>query len=240
VNVSPDLSSSSPLDRQIKHTLASDLLHLVGLRPPVGASAADDAAAARPAPFLTRTTTGKEASELAATPLPKLGAAELDLLVECEEEEWRASHTDFRPLYPRDAETTRRCERLFPSRRHADALVAAHYQRGDDARGELLKRELARRAAAQKLASRAPSSSFLRRTPSAPRGGAAGAAHRAASARGGGGAAAAGERRSQSAQALASGRAAAPPRRDATPPRHPLAPLRPPPSAAWGVAARRV
>ena len=226
MNVSPDLSSSSPLDRQIKHTLASDLLHLVGLRPPVGASAADDAAAARPAPFLTRTTTGKEASELAATPLPKLGAAELDLLVECEEEEWRASHTDFRPLYPRDAETTRRCERLFPSRRHADALVAAHYQRGDDARGELLKRELARRAAAQKLASRAPSSSFLRRTPSAPRGG--------------GGAAAAGERRSQSAQALASGRAAAPPRRDATPPRHPLAPLRPPPSAAWGVAARRV
>ena len=47
VNVSPDLSSSSPLDRQIKHTLAADLLHLVGVRPPVGASAADDAAAAR-------------------------------------------------------------------------------------------------------------------------------------------------------------------------------------------------
>ena len=227
VNVSPDLSSSSPLDRQIKHTLAADLLHLVGVRPPVGASAADDAAAARPAPFLTRTTTGKEASELAATPLPKLGPAELDVLVECEEEEWRASHTDFRPLYPRDAATTRRCERLFATRRHADALVASHYQRGDDKRAELLRKELARRAAAHKLASRAPAPRS--RTPSALARPAAVAA-----------AAAAGPR-SQSAQALATParRAAAAAPRPA-PPRDPLAPLRPPPASAWGVAARRM
>ena len=40
VNVSPDLASTSPLDRQLKGTLAADTLHLVGIKPPAAIAAA--------------------------------------------------------------------------------------------------------------------------------------------------------------------------------------------------------
>ena len=224
VNVSPDLSSSSPLDRQIKHTLAADLLHLVGVRPPVGASAADDAAAARPAPFLTRTTTGKEASELAATPLPKLGPAELDVLVECEEEEWRASHTDFRPLYPRDAATTRRCERLFATRRHADAWSLPTTSAATTSAPSCCARNS--RAAPPPTSSRAarPRRAAARRAPSPDR--------RRSRRRRRPGRARSPRRRSRRRRAAA----AAAPRLGAA--ADPLAPLRPPPASAMGRGAR--
>jgi tubulin polyglutamylase TTLL4 len=34
VNVCPSLSSSSPMDRKIKHTLLTDTLNLIGITPP--------------------------------------------------------------------------------------------------------------------------------------------------------------------------------------------------------------
>ena len=40
VNVSPDLAETAPLDKQLKHALAADMLHVVGVRMPGGAATA--------------------------------------------------------------------------------------------------------------------------------------------------------------------------------------------------------
>ena len=67
VNVSPDLSSSSPLDRVLKGNLAADVLHVVGIRSGEPNLAPDDP------PQLTRAITGRQPSDLGSVPLRALG-----------------------------------------------------------------------------------------------------------------------------------------------------------------------
>ena len=88
VNVSPDLASTSPLDKQLKHNLAADMMHVVGVKlppsPPAAAAASGGASAAdggadgvapaaadegKESPILGRALTGRDPSQLAGVAL---------------------------------------------------------------------------------------------------------------------------------------------------------------------------
>jgi hypothetical protein len=75
VNVSPDLASTSPLDRLLKGTLAADTLHLVGIRAPAPLAAAVGAPAP-PAPhpnepplFTRHQSSGHQPTEMDSLPV---------------------------------------------------------------------------------------------------------------------------------------------------------------------------
>ena len=136
VNVSPDLASTSPLDRQLKGTLATDVLHLVGVRPPADICAA--AGVVSPPPprpddppmFARQYYNGRHHSELANVPFANLSASELQLLVENEEEWTRAKGTGFRRIYPPTGDAQQlRLSKLFEVMRYADQLTLAYIRR---------------------------------------------------------------------------------------------------------------
>lgn len=143
VNVSPDLASTSPLDRQLKGNLASDTVHLVGVKPPQSVCAAGRCVAPPPPrpdepPILGRQFhNGRHQSELANVPFAQLGPHELTMLVETEEEWARASQTAFRRIYPPPAESSlNKLNKCFEVPRFADQLTAA-YARRPNRLGEL-------------------------------------------------------------------------------------------------------
>ena len=165
-----DLPLSSPLDTQLKGTLAADVLQTVGLAPPASVAAASASPMPPPPrdnepPLYSRSLgSGQQPSEIEHAPLsslsrygkpplsilpwpslcilpwpplpilpwppstlraPSLGFVryELQLLVEAEEEWARASHTDFRRIYP--SPYARRHRRHAPRRRrHAPSPLA--------------------------------------------------------------------------------------------------------------------
>ena len=131
VNVSPDLVSSSPLDKQLKSTLATDVLQTVGVQLYTAPSIAEAASAPRPPPprpdepplFTRAHSSGHSNAELELTPFGALSPAELLLLVEAEEEWARVCQTDFRRIYPSPyASSQARLLRLFEHVRLPDAL----------------------------------------------------------------------------------------------------------------------
>ena len=131
VNVSPDLVSSSPLDKQLKGTLATDVLQTVGVQLTTAPSIAEAASAPRPPPprpdepplFTRAHSSGHSNAELELTPFGALSPAELLLLVEAEEEWARVCQTDFRRIYPSPyASSQARLLRLFEHVRLPDAL----------------------------------------------------------------------------------------------------------------------
>ena len=131
VNVSPDLVSSSPLDKQLKGTLATDVLQTVGVQLYTAPSIAEAASAPRPPPprpdepplFTRAHSSGHSNAELELTPFGALSPAELLLLVEAEEEWARVCQTDFRRIYPSPyASSQARLLRLFEHVRLPDAL----------------------------------------------------------------------------------------------------------------------
>ena len=131
VNVSPDLVSSSPLDKQLKSTLATDVLQTVGVQLTTAPSIAEAASAPRPPPprpdepplFTRAHSSGHSNAELELTPFGALSPAELLLLVEAEEEWARVCQTDFRRIYPSPyASSQARLLRLFEHVRLPDAL----------------------------------------------------------------------------------------------------------------------
>jgi hypothetical protein len=138
VNVSPDLVSSSPLDKQLKGTLATDVLQTVGVQLYNAQSLAEAASAPMPPPprpdepplFVRAHSSGHAAAELEHTPLGALSPAELLLLVEAEEEWARVCHTDFRRIYPSPYGASQaRLLRLFEHVRLPDALLSAYSRR---------------------------------------------------------------------------------------------------------------
>ena len=137
VNVSPDLASTSPLDRQLKGTLASDVLHLIGVQPSAAIAAAagavvPEAPRHNEPPILGRHAHGnRHIRDLeAGVPLASLSAAELQLLVEAEEEWSRAAATGFRRIYPQEtAGAQARLAKLFEHARYADALLSSYARR---------------------------------------------------------------------------------------------------------------
>ena len=157
VNVSPDLASTSPLDRQLKGTLAADTLHLVGVKAPqpLCDAASDRCATSRmggngvvpgpptphdtePPMFARQFHNGRHHSELQHTPFANLQQDELNLLVETEEEWSRASSTGFRRIYPpTSASMQERLSKLFEVSRYADQLTLAYAKRGSGRLDEL-------------------------------------------------------------------------------------------------------
>ena len=138
VNVSPDLVSSSPLDKQLKSTLATDVLQTVGVQLYTAPSIAEAASAPRPPPprpdepplFTRAHSSGHSNAELELTPFGALSPAELLLLVEAEEEWARVCQTDFRRIYPSPyASSQARLLRLFEHVRLPDALLSAYSRR---------------------------------------------------------------------------------------------------------------
>ena len=138
VNVSPDLASTSPLDRQLKGGLATDVLHLVGIQPPPPVAAA----AGLPIPpppkhdeppvYSRQRGSGHLPAELDGVPFSRLSRTELALLVDAQEEWSRAAHTQFRRIYPSPIDATQtRLLRLFESLRVPDALLSSYARRAD-------------------------------------------------------------------------------------------------------------
>lgn len=138
VNVSPDLASTSPLDRQLKGTLAADTLHLIGIQPSANLAAAANAVppeSPKPEspPLLGRLSHGNRHVrdlEGGGVPLSALTPTELRVLAESEEEWSRANATGFRRIYPPEtASAQARLAKLFEQPRYADALVSAYLRR---------------------------------------------------------------------------------------------------------------
>jgi tubulin polyglutamylase TTLL4 len=139
VNVSPDLSSSSPLDRQLKGALASDVLQVVGIRAPEAYAAACGCDVLPAAPryespplFSRQFHNGHHLNELPTTPLSSLSREELELLVECEEEFTRAAHTGFRRVYPPLTDgQQQKLIRLHEQAKYSDTLLNTYCRRPD-------------------------------------------------------------------------------------------------------------
>ena len=84
-----------PLDKVLKHRLAADMLHVVGVRPAfkppsgggtAGSGGGGGGASWEEPPVLMRSMTGREPSQLGGVPLREMGDVELECLVEAEEE----------------------------------------------------------------------------------------------------------------------------------------------------------
>ena len=96
VNVACSLSSSSPLDKHVKHLLMTDIFHLIGVTPFDRRSAKEEDSEKRKARLLRgnpgNTLKKRNIFELQATPLSELPADDLEVIATAEDEARRRGH----------------------------------------------------------------------------------------------------------------------------------------------------
>lgn len=130
VNVSPSLSSSSPLDRRIKTMLCADLFTLVGFRPFVQKEVDKELQLEREARLLGQHKgawrPNRSVNQLQETDVSDFGLDEWSLIVSTYDELMRKGH--FEVLYPRP-ENVDTYSKYFSAQRYRNVTLAKWLQR---------------------------------------------------------------------------------------------------------------
>ncbi|KAG8460194.1 hypothetical protein KFE25_004442 [Diacronema lutheri] len=123
VNVACSLSSSSPLDKRVKHALMTDLFHLVGVVPSTRKPAAATERASAPAGGAgARAPRGRNIFEMRATPLRAMGEAEWELVMHAEDE--HARRGGWERAFPCEWARMERLLALLPTPRYRLTVLA--------------------------------------------------------------------------------------------------------------------
>lgn len=112
----PSLSSTSPLDTKIKHTLLTDIFNLIGVQPPLKSAVATS---------LQKEIFSRNIKQLAeldySNCVERLNVQDWNVLFETEEENYRKGH--FKRIFP-NRDNCERYRRFFEFERYNNIMVA--------------------------------------------------------------------------------------------------------------------